>query len=132
MIGGALLCLAVIAGVAPRLSQRRQATIDTKELAVPNVTVVSPSTGAPADGLMLPAEVKPWQEASIFSRVNGYLKSWDVDIGAHVELEDGAVRAYETFALHPGDLEWPAEEVATLARLLGRYNQQMNAALGKE
>jgi len=34
---------------------------------------------------MLPAEVKPWQEASIFSRVNGYLKSWAVDIGAHVE-----------------------------------------------
>ena len=27
---------------------------------------------------------------------------------------------------------WPADEVATLARLLGRYNQQMNAALGKE
>jgi RND family efflux transporter MFP subunit len=36
---------------------------------------------------MLPAEVKPWQEASIFSRVNGYLKSWDVDIGAHVEQD---------------------------------------------
>ena len=34
---------------------------------------------------MLPAEVKPWQEASIFSRVNGYLKSWVVDIGAHVD-----------------------------------------------
>ena len=27
---------------------------------------------------------------------------------------------------------WPPEDVATLARLLGRYNQQMNAALGKE
>jgi len=85
IVGVALLSLAVVAGVLPRLAQRRQATIDTKQLAVPNVTVVSPSTGAPADGLMLPAEVKPWQEASIFSRVNGYLKSWDVDIGAHVE-----------------------------------------------
>jgi RND family efflux transporter MFP subunit len=29
--------------------------------------------------------VRPWQEASIFSRVNGYLKNWYVDIGAHVE-----------------------------------------------
>jgi len=36
---------------------------------------------------MLPAEVRPWQEASIFSRVNGYLKSWLVDIGAHVEQD---------------------------------------------
>src|SRR5256714_7081271 len=87
MIGAALLCVALAAGVAPRLSQRRQANIDTKQLAVPNVSVVSPSVGAPADGLMLPAEVKPWQEASIFSRVNGYLKSWVVDIGAHVDPE---------------------------------------------
>src|SRR5438552_2249574 len=87
IIGAALLCLALVAGVAPRLSQRRQATTDTNQLAVPNVSVVSPSAGVPADGLMLPAEVKPWQEASIFSRVNGYLKSWVVDIGAHVDQD---------------------------------------------
>src|SRR6266404_5048022 len=87
MIGGGLLCLALVAGVVPRLSQRRQATAATKQLAVPMVSVVSPSAGAPPDGLMLPAEVKPWQEASIFSRVNGYLKSWDVDIGAHVDQD---------------------------------------------
>src|SRR5437763_6023300 len=87
IVGVALLSLALMAGVLPRLSQRRQATIDTKQLAIPNVTVVSPSMAAPADGLMLPAEVKPWQEASIFSRVNGYLKSWVVDIGAHVEQD---------------------------------------------
>src|SRR5205807_105051 len=85
IVGVTLLILAVVAGVLPRLSQRRQATADTKQLEVPNVSVVSPSVGAPADGLMLPAEVKPWQEASIFSRVNGYLKSWVVDIGAHVD-----------------------------------------------
>src|SRR5437016_6913448 len=87
IVGVVLLFLAVLAGVLPRLSQHRQATADTKQLAVPNVSVVSPSVGAPADGLMLPAEVKPWQEASIFSRVNGYLKSWVVDIGAHVDPE---------------------------------------------
>jgi RND family efflux transporter MFP subunit len=87
IIGGALLIAAIVAGVWPRLSQRRQATADTQQLALQSVTVVSPSVGAPPDGLMLPAEVKPWQEASIFSRVNGYLKSWVVDIGAHVEQD---------------------------------------------
>jgi RND family efflux transporter MFP subunit len=85
IIGGALLLLAVLAGVWPRMAQRRVAIADTKQLQEPNVSVVSPSAGPSADGLMLPAEVKPWQEASIFSRVNGYLKSWAVDIGAHVE-----------------------------------------------
>src|SRR5437660_896839 len=85
IIGVVLLSLAVLAGVLPRLAQGRVATADTKQLQVPNVSVVSPSVGPSADGLMLPAEVKPWQEASIFSRVNGYLKSWAVDIGAHVD-----------------------------------------------
>jgi membrane fusion protein (multidrug efflux system) len=87
IVGGALLIAAIIAGVWPRFSQRRQATADTQQLALETVSVVSPSLGAPSDGLMLPAEVKPWQEASIFSRVNGYLKSWSVDIGAHLEQD---------------------------------------------
>jgi RND family efflux transporter MFP subunit len=87
IVGGALLLAAIIAGVLPRLSQRRQATADTQQLALQSVSVVSPSLAAPSDGLMLPAEVKPWQEASIFSRVNGYLKSWSVDIGAHLEQD---------------------------------------------
>src|SRR6476619_5972087 len=74
IVGAAVLLAALVVGFVPRLSQRKQAASDTNQLAVPTVTVVSPTTGAPPDGLMLPAEVKPWQEASIFSRVNGYLK----------------------------------------------------------
>ena len=86
-VGAAALLAALVVGFVPRLSLRKQAASDTNQLAVPTVSVVSPTTGAPPDGLMLPAEVRPWQEASIFSRVNGYLKSWLVDIGAHVEQD---------------------------------------------
>ena len=49
------------------------------------MSVVSPSTAKAGDGLVLPAEIKPWLEASIYARANGYLKSWIADIGAHVE-----------------------------------------------
>jgi len=87
VIGAAVLLAALVVGFVPRLSLRKRAASDTNHLAVPTVSVVSPTTGAPPDGLMLPAEVRPWQEASIFSRVNGYLKSWLVDIGAHVERD---------------------------------------------
>jgi membrane fusion protein (multidrug efflux system) len=87
ILGVILLVLAVAAGVLPRSLQRRVATTDNKQLSLQTVSVVFPALGAPPDGLMLPAEVKPWQEASIFSRVNGYLKSWVVDIGAHVEQD---------------------------------------------
>ena len=87
IVGAAVLLAALVVGFVPRLSQRKRAASDTNQLAIPSVSVVSPTTGAPPDGLMLPAEVRPWQEASIFSRVNGYLKSWLVDIGAHVEQD---------------------------------------------
>jgi membrane fusion protein, multidrug efflux system len=87
VVGAAVLVGALVVGFVPRLSQRKKAASDTNQLALPIVSVVSPTTGAPPDGLMLPAEVRPWQEASIFSRVNGYLKSWLVDIGAHVEQD---------------------------------------------
>ena len=87
VIGAAILFGALVVGFVPRVSQRKLAASDTNQLALPSVSVISPSTGAPPDGLMLPAEVRPWQEASIFSRVNGYLKSWLVDIGAHVDQD---------------------------------------------
>jgi membrane fusion protein (multidrug efflux system) len=116
--GLGLLVLAVIAGVVPRLSQRKTATADTQQLAVPNVTVVSASVGPPPDGLMLPAEVKPWQESSIFSRVNGYLKSWAVDIGAHVD-PDQALAEIDT-----PDLDHQLEQARSQASLAQKSLEQ--------
>src|ERR1700756_1492984 len=85
LIGGGVLVLALIVGFIPRLKQRQMSAADTTQLATATVAVVSPISTTPGSGLNLPAEVKSWQEASIFSRVNGYLKSWAVDIGAHVD-----------------------------------------------
>jgi len=85
LVGGGVLVLALIAGFIPRLKQRQMSAADTTQLATATVAVVSPTSTTPGSGLNLPAEVKSWQEASIFSRVNGYLKSWAVDIGAHVD-----------------------------------------------
>jgi membrane fusion protein (multidrug efflux system) len=85
--GGVLLVIALLGGFAPRLSKSKVAAADTQQLAVPTVSIVSPTVGSPPAGLMLPAEVRPWQEASIFSRVNGYLKTWYLDIGAFVKQD---------------------------------------------
>jgi RND family efflux transporter MFP subunit len=87
MSGGALLLIALVGGFVPQVRQRQTTATDTKELAIPTVAVVSPTATTPHSGLNLPAEVKPWQEASIFARVNGYLKDWLVDIGAHVQKD---------------------------------------------
>ena len=87
ILSGAVLAIALVVGFIPQLRQRQTAAADTKELAIPTVAVISPTITTPGSGLNLPAEVKPWQEASIYARVNGYLKDWLVDIGAHVEKD---------------------------------------------
>ena len=87
IVGGAVFLIALVAGFVPQWRQRQIATADTDQLAIPTVAVVSPSANTVGSGLNLPAEVRPWQDASIFARVNGYLKSWFVDIGAHVKKD---------------------------------------------
>ena len=86
---GAIIAVVIVAGLLlgflPRWRQSRSTAADTSQLAIPTVSVVSPAPGTNRDGLVLPAEVRPWLEASIFARANGYLKSWQADIGAHVE-----------------------------------------------
>jgi membrane fusion protein, multidrug efflux system len=88
-IAGLILALLVIVGLTvgflPRWRQRRVAVADSAQLVIPTVSVVSPAPEKAGDGLVLPAEIKPWLEASIYARANGYLKTWIADIGAHVE-----------------------------------------------
>jgi RND family efflux transporter MFP subunit len=75
----------VIAGLIPRWRQHTELGAETLELSIPTVSVVSPKPGQPATGQALPAEVKPWAEAPIYARANGYLKRRLVDIGVQVE-----------------------------------------------
>ncbi|MEA3209465.1 MAG: hypothetical protein QOE70_2522 [Chthoniobacter sp.] len=84
IILAALIVIGVVAGFIPRLRQRNEAQGDVAALAATTVTVVSPEPGKASDGLVLPADVQPMLQASIFARVSGYLKKWDVDIGARV------------------------------------------------
>jgi RND family efflux transporter MFP subunit len=87
-MAGAIIALIVIGALAlgflPRWHQRQTAMADMNQLAIPTVSVVSPTLGKSESGLVLPAEIKPWREASIYARANGYLKDWVADIGAHV------------------------------------------------
>jgi membrane fusion protein (multidrug efflux system) len=87
-IAGTIIAVIVIGALAlgflPRWHQRQTAKADMNQLAIPTVSVVSPTLEKSESGLVLPAEIKPWREASIYARANGYLKDWVADIGAHV------------------------------------------------
>jgi RND family efflux transporter MFP subunit len=80
-----VLGLALMAGFIPRWRARGALLQESRELAVPTVTVVSPAPGKSAVGVALPAEVKPYVEAPIYARASGYLKRWVADIGEPVE-----------------------------------------------
>jgi len=88
-LAGALAALIIVGGLIlgflPRWHQRSTAIADMNQLAIPTVSVVSPAPGKSGGGLLLPAEIRPWKEASIYARANGYLKDWVADIGAHVQ-----------------------------------------------
>jgi len=85
ILGALVLFGGLMLGFVPRWRQGRTAVADMNALAVPTVSVVSPAPAKAGDGLTLPAEIRPWREASIFARANGYLKDWVADIGAHVQ-----------------------------------------------
>jgi membrane fusion protein, multidrug efflux system len=88
-IAGTIIALLIVVGLAvgflPRWRESRTAVSDMTQLAIPTVSVVSLAPLKSGDGLILPAEIRPWREASIYARANGYLKDWKSDIGAHVQ-----------------------------------------------
>jgi RND family efflux transporter MFP subunit len=51
----------------------------------PVVDVAPPKPTGAVQDLTLPGNAAPMQETALYARVNGYLKRWLVDIGAHVE-----------------------------------------------
>jgi RND family efflux transporter MFP subunit len=75
----------VVSGILPRINARAALDKETAEMAIPTVSVVRPKRGAPAQEVVLPANVQAYIDAPIYARTNGYLKRWYADIGAHVK-----------------------------------------------
>jgi len=75
----------VISGILPRIQARNTLVRETREMAIPTVTVVRPQRSAPATEVVLPANVQAYIDAPIYARTNGYLKKWYADIGTHVK-----------------------------------------------
>ncbi len=72
-------------GIWSRVKARTALNVETTQAALPAVAVVSPKQTAPADEIILPGNVQPFITSPIYSRTNGYLKTWYFDIGAHVK-----------------------------------------------
>lgn len=83
-LGLIVLAVALVsAGILSRRSQAEQVK-EANAPVIPTVSIltVGQVTGAP---LELSARIEPWARAPIYARVSGYLKNWNVDIGAPVK-----------------------------------------------
>jgi RND family efflux transporter MFP subunit len=75
-------------GILERRGQDAEVRKWTQERAIPTVAVITPHAGASVQRMALPGTAQAWYEAPIYARVNGYLKEWHFDYGAHVKKGD--------------------------------------------
>jgi len=67
-------------------AQSKQEVVDwTNTHAIPTVALAGLIPGSSHQTLTLPGNIQPFSRAAIFARVNGYVKSWDHDIGSAVK-----------------------------------------------
>ena len=84
--GAALLACVVIAyGFLERAQSKQEVVQWTEAQAVPTVALIQPVPGSSHQTLTLPGNVQPFNKAAIYARVNGYVESWDHDIGSSVK-----------------------------------------------
>ena len=116
---GALVVLVVVAvsGILDRHASDADLGKWTDARAMTNVDLVSPKKATEDQNLTLPAEVQAFYTAPIHARVNGYVKMWYFDIGAHVKAGQVLAR------IDTPDLDQQYEQVkGELLRAQANYN----------
>jgi RND family efflux transporter MFP subunit len=88
LIGGLVLLGALLGlafwGISTRAKSLDIVTKETREAAVPTVSVIAAERGAPQQEIVLPGTMQAFTDAAIYARVPGYLRKWYVDLGSRV------------------------------------------------
>jgi RND family efflux transporter MFP subunit len=81
-----LLASAVVGyGFITRAQSKQEVVQWTNTQAIPTVALAQLIPGGTHQTLTLPGNIQPFNRAAIFARVNGYVKTWDHDIGSPVK-----------------------------------------------
>jgi RND family efflux transporter MFP subunit len=104
-------------GLISRARSQQDLVQWTNEQAAPTVALATLAHGDAERSLILPGNIQPYYKAAVYARVNGYLKSWNKDIGAQVKA--GEVMA----SIDAPDLDQQlAQARATLASAKASYD----------
>src|SRR5579863_3312680 len=79
-----VLAASALFGIQGRQKQTQQLANSTKALALQPVNVIHPERGKSSSELALPGMIQAFSESPVYARVDGYVHTWYVDIGAHV------------------------------------------------
>ena len=88
IIGGGLLGVILVAGIALRLVEAHNLKTWTADEDIPTVALISPAASGKGQVLALPGTLQAFYDAQLYSRVPGYVHAWYKDIGAHVKKGD--------------------------------------------
>src|ERR1700676_5154028 len=72
-------------GLMTRAQSKQEVVQWTNTQAIPTVALAQLIPANSHQTLTLPGNIQPFNRAAIFARVNGYVKSWDHDIGSPVK-----------------------------------------------
>ena len=83
----AILLASVVVGYGfvDRAQSKQEVVQWTNTQAIPTVALAQLTPASLHQTLTLPGNIQPFNRAAIFARVNGYVKSWDHDIGSPVK-----------------------------------------------
>lgn len=85
LMAGAVLAYVIWSGIASRVQAGNALTTETKELAMPTVSVITPKVTPGAEEIALPGNMQAFIDTPVWARSSGYLKTWYVDIGGRVK-----------------------------------------------
>jgi RND family efflux transporter MFP subunit len=79
-----VLCGSAFFGMQARQKQSQQLENTTQALDVQPVRVIHAERGKSSSDLTLPGMIQAFSQSPVYARVDGYVRTWYVDIGAHV------------------------------------------------
>jgi RND family efflux transporter MFP subunit len=87
-IAAAAVSGAIYGGILSRGQAEESLARATSDAAVPSVTIIHPTAGAPQNEIALPGYTQAFMDTPVSARTSGYLKVWRFDIGARVRKGD--------------------------------------------
>ncbi|HTZ59404.1 MAG TPA: efflux RND transporter periplasmic adaptor subunit [Acidobacteriaceae bacterium] len=132
VVGLLVLGSLIAAGIRTRLHAEKSLATEAVQQDVLSVAVISPSRGAAAQEITLPANTQAYIDTPIYARTSGYLRQWYADIGAHVhagellavietpELDEQVRQAQSDLATAQANLQLAEITAARWTKLLAK------------